>query len=104
MKFQQAEGIVAQLDENHGVLSHTAAGAYSYTAVAPTLGNIDLSVAGITDPADQAAILKVLTDHHTEKDRDWNRLRVFFYETATPDPAAPLGVRYSNLLRTETLN
>ena len=39
MKFQQAEGIVAQLDENHGVLSHTAAGAYSYTAVAPTLGS-----------------------------------------------------------------
>jgi hypothetical protein len=104
MRFQQAEGVVARLDENRSALNHTAAGAYSYTAEAPTLGNVDLSVAGVTDPADQAAILQVLSGHRFEKERDWNRIRVYFYEKATPDPAAPQGVRYINLLRTETLS
>jgi hypothetical protein len=104
MRFQQAEGVVARLDENRSMLNHTAAGAYSYTAEAPTLGNVDLSVAGVTNPADQAAILQVLSGHHFEKERDWNRIRVYFYEKATPDPAAPQGIRYINLLRTETLS
>ena len=103
MKFQQAEGVVAQLDENRRVLSHTPAGSFSYTASAPTLGNVELSIAGITNPDDQEAVLQVLGRHRFEKERDWNRIRVYFYETATPDPSAPQGVRYGNLLRTATV-
>jgi len=100
IKYQQAAAVTGQLDQHAFVLRHTAAGSYTYTATSPSQGKVVLSVAGITDGDDQDAILKVLEAHRFDTHRDWDEIRILFYEKTVP---APQGVTYVHLLRQETI-
>lgn len=101
IKYQQAAAVTDQLDQHAFVLRHTAAGSYTYAATTPTQGKVILSVAGITDHDDQDAILKVLEAHRFDTHRDWDEIRVLFYEKTVPSLQ---GATYVNLLRQETID
>lgn len=100
IKYQQSAAVINQLDEHPFILQHTAAGSYTYAATTPTQGKVVLSVAGVTNRDDQDAILKILASHRFDTHRDWDEIRVFFYEKTVP---APQGDNYVNLLRQETI-
>lgn len=100
IKYQQSAAVTNQLDEHAFVLRHTPAGSYTYVAATPTQGKVVLDVAGVTDHDDQDAILKVLEGHRFDTHRDWDEIRVFFYEKTVPTPQ---GGKYVNLLRQETI-
>jgi hypothetical protein len=100
IKYQQAAAVTDQLNQHAFVLHHTPAGSYTYDATTPTQGKVVLSVAGITDHDDQNAILKVLEAHRFDTHRDWDEIRVLFYEKTVPTPQ---GAAYVNLLRQETI-
>jgi len=100
IKYQQSAAVANQLDEHPFVLHHTPAGSYSYYTTSPSQGKVILSVAGVTDRDDQDAILKVLENHRFDTHRDWDEIRVLFYETTVPTPQ---GTTYVHLLRQEVI-
>jgi hypothetical protein len=100
VKYQQASGVVNQINDHDLGLRHTPAGSYTYEATSQGQGKVLLSVAGVTNHDDQDQIIKVLESHRFDTHRDWDSIEVRFYEKAAPTPQ---GVNYVNLLREQRI-